>query len=474
MATPDQPLWRLLAEVISRFPFHSYKAFVAGQGKARLWKKTDRSSSGPLKEPMSRYGPWNLLCKSREAILPLLAGSTALKDLSRDFEELVENWKLYTDNATVEGAGLCDFDHLMLEFATVGKLGDFQWPRDAAAKAGRVRRLAEEDMKFRQNLQGVDEKGSLLLIPPDLVGMDVDGMDGSGRWYPVRILEVDIVDDDTDEDLANEDGLGDPSRAEKSVTRKKVRVDFTSHGGHEEWIDVESDRLAVSGRFTRDAERQSGALDIATSGVVSAPVDPKPKPTTSATRKNSGINEAENGKICLWPGFGACGLTNLGNTCYVNSAIQCISYLPILRSYLLSAQYKTNGDLNRDNPLGTGGKLLEEFAELLRGLWSGKLGEKSPSRFRTQLGKANSQFAGADQQDAQEFLNYILDVLHEDSNKVRKKPYVEALEDEWVAKTALRRVADESWRRYVNLSELAPSCDDTSAVALTTNRSFVL
>jgi ubiquitin C-terminal hydrolase len=107
--------------------------------------------------------------------------------------------------------------------------------------------------------------------------------------------------------------------------------------------------------------------------------------------------------------------------------------------------------LNRDNPLGTGGKLLEEFAELLRALWSGKLGEKSPSRFRTQLGKVNSQFSGADQQDAQEFLNYILDILHEDSNKVRKKPYVEALEDEWVAKTSLPRVADESWRRYVNL-----------------------
>ena len=184
-----------------------------------------------------------------------------------------------------------------------------------------------------------------------------------------------------------------------------------------------------------------------------APTDPKPKNALTGMKKN--INNSENGtesgKICLWPGYGACGLSNLGNTCYVNSAVQCISYLPLLRSYLLSAQYKCNGDLNKDNPLGTGGKLLEEFAELLKAQWSGRLGEKSPTKFRAQLGKINSQFSGADQQDAQEFLNYILDVLHEDSNKVRKKPYVEALDDDWVAKTALSRVADEAWRRYVLL-----------------------
>jgi ubiquitin C-terminal hydrolase len=75
------------------------------------------------------------------------------------------------------------------------------------------------------------------------------------------------------------------------------------------------------------------------------------------------------------------------------------------------------------------------------------MGEKSPSRFKSQLGKANTQFSGADQQDAQEFLNFILDALHEDTNRVRKKPYVEGLEDEWVKKNTLPRVGQEAWRR---------------------------
>ena len=104
----------------------------------------------------------------------------------------------------------------------------------------------------------------------------------------------------------------------------------------------------------------------------------------------------------------------------MNSAVQCLSYMPLLRAYLLSAQYKATGDLNKDNPLGTGGRLLEESA-----VWGTRLAEKSPSRFRSQLAKTNDQFSGADQQDAQEFLNYIVDVLHEDSNKVRNKPFVE-------------------------------------------------
>ena len=103
--------------------------------------------------------------------------------------------------------------------------------------------------------------------------------------------------------------------------------------------------------------------------------------------------------------------------------------------------------MNRDNPLGTGGKLLEEFAELLRQMWSAKLGEKAPRGFKAQLGKANMQFAGADQQDAQEFLNFLLDSLHEDANRIRKKPYVEGIEDDWVKKTDLHRVGIESWRR---------------------------
>ena len=41
----------------------------------------------------------------------------------------------------------------------------------------------------------------------------------------------------------------------------------------------------------------------------------------------------------------------------------------------------------------------------------------------------------------------ILDFLHEDSNKVRKKPMVPPLEDSWVRNTPISRVGREAWWR---------------------------
>jgi hypothetical protein len=442
MATAEQPLWRLFAEIVCRFSLRPYKAFDAtSRGQARLWKRAEIANVNT--DPVSRFGPWNLLCKSRQAILPMLTENLDLKEGS--FDDFRADWKEYTGETTVEGIGLKDGDSLLFEFAVLNKSGALIWPRDAAAKAGRVRRLAEEDRQFRQVLLGVDEEGNPLFKPPTLVGMAVDAMDATGRWFPVDILEVKYTDDDTDDEDGNRELDG---TRQLQSSHKIVRVDFTEFGGHEEWIDVNSDKLATRGRFTSEAEKLVSTPDEASNeSIKPAAAEGRVKPASPLKKVNGVEAQVGAGKICQIPGYGACGLSNLGNTCYFNAAMQCVSYLPLLRSYLLSAQYKTSGDLNTDNPLGTDGKLLEEFSELIRALWSAKLGEKSPNRFRAQLGRENSQFAGADQQDAQELLNYMLDMLHEDSNKVRKKPYVEALEDSWVRDNTLSLVGEESWRR---------------------------
>ncbi len=58
----------------------------------------------------------------------------------------------------------------------------------------------------------------------------------------------------------------------------------------------------------------------------------------------------------------------------------------------------------------------------------------------------NPQFRGAEHQDSQEFLNYFLDKLHEDLNKIKKKPYIEEIESDGRPD---EDVSKESWDNYL-------------------------
>ena len=146
--------------------------------------------------------------------------------------------------------------------------------------------------------------------------------------------------------------------------------------------------------------------------------------------------------------YGA-GLGNLGNTCFMNATLQCLAHTWPLRQYFLSGQFRD--DLNRENPLGTGGELAVEFAKLLQEMWGldsdsnrNNLSSYSsssnwwspsssgpysavvyPRSFKYALGKHAEQFMGYDQHDSQELATFLLDALHEDTNRVTKKPYIE-------------------------------------------------
>ena len=123
---------------------------------------------------------------------------------------------------------------------------------------------------------------------------------------------------------------------------------------------------------------------------------------------------------------GRIGGRNLGNTCFMNSSIACLSNTTELTYYFLKGDYLK--DINEENRLGMQGELAKSWGELLNQYWVEDTRVGDPSDFKYTIGKKASRFRGYGQQDSNEFMSVFLDYLNEDLNKTTKKEYIEMKE----------------------------------------------
>ena len=73
----------------------------------------------------------------------------------------------------------------------------------------------------------------------------------------------------------------------------------------------------------------------------------------------------------------------------------------------------------------------------------------APREFKSQLQRFAPQFSGYQQHDSQELVAFLLDGLHEDLNRVLRKPYVEKPDWEGGQDLELARLAQKSWEGYM-------------------------
>uniref|UniRef100_A0A8D2JD70 ubiquitinyl hydrolase 1 n=1 Tax=Varanus komodoensis TaxID=61221 RepID=A0A8D2JD70_VARKO len=170
------------------------------------------------------------------------------------------------------------------------------------------------------------------------------------------------------------------------------------------------------------------------------------------SRKAQPGRESEVTHHTLLLGSGHIGLRNLGNTCFMNAVLQCLSSTKPLRDYCLRREFRQE----QPGTLRTQQELTEAFADVIATLWHPDSTEAAnPSRFKAVFQKYVPSFTGYSQQDAQEFLKFLMDRLHVEINrKGRRTPSIlsdakrpsvledaDALSDD--------EQANQMWKRYL-------------------------
>lgn len=169
--------------------------------------------------------------------------------------------------------------------------------------------------------------------------------------------------------------------------------------------------------------------------------------TKSLSRQSSSSSISTQTSVSKYSSTGKVGLRNIGNTCFMNSILQCLSNTKPLLDYCLKQDYILDENKTTSNLKGA---LIIAYANLISSFWKEKNSVSSyvnPSSFKSQIQKFAPRFTGYQQQDAQEFLRYLLEGLHEDVNRVTSKPkHIEIKDDDFSSDS---EKAAEYWRNYL-------------------------
>lgn len=151
------------------------------------------------------------------------------------------------------------------------------------------------------------------------------------------------------------------------------------------------------------------------------------------------------------------GLANLGNTCFMNSVIQCLAYIQPLVVYFNPDNYYCH--INFVSQYGSKGELAIEFGALVEKLNSHRYRYIEPKSFREAVTK-HIGMAGYEQQDSHEFMMMLFDKMHHDLNEnAKNKPKTNGLSNgnstngENNINVSRATLAFQFWKKHLELNK---------------------
>ena len=130
------------------------------------------------------------------------------------------------------------------------------------------------------------------------------------------------------------------------------------------------------------------------------------------------------------------GLTNLGNTCFMNTCLQNLIHSEDFIKRLVS----------KSNIINSNTPITLKFYNLCKSMATEKAGNIAPSEFKLKFGSKHSLFSGYGQNDTQEFCRFLLEDMNKELNEVRHKPPYKELNTSGKSKIVCDKEFDELFR----------------------------
>ncbi|CAF0904671.1 unnamed protein product [Didymodactylos carnosus] len=171
------------------------------------------------------------------------------------------------------------------------------------------------------------------------------------------------------------------------------------------------------------------------------------------------------------------GLKNCGNSCYVNAIVHCLCHTEQISGYILRKTYEVDMkniknilDTNYLSSLSVNQytnnyniksqqqfKITKAFVHIFQALWNNNNNctSKLSYEFKTLIGNLNKQYLDNEQNDAQEFLLWFINTIHDELNlaKVQNKNKQTKNSSSAAISSFNDDLAKKSWNDYIDLNQ---------------------